>query len=111
MDITFFTNNAKNILLETEIHPDQADQFEENYLHITGIRPVTGPHYQHQPQKWGAECRIYFNCDRDLTNDFKQLKIHVEQARRLYREEWKYRVNNNEFFWALIRAGYRLGKN
>lgn len=111
MDITFFTNNAKNVLLEAEVHPDKVDQFEEKYLHITGIRPVTGPHYQHQPNKWGIECRIYFNCDTDLTDEFKKLDIRLEKAKRLYREEWKYRVNHNEFFWALICAGYRLGQN
>ncbi|MBC2769496.1 hypothetical protein [Pusillimonas minor] len=111
MDTKFFTQNARDVLLEVEVNPEQADKFEGDYFNATNIRPVAGPHYQQQPNKWGAEYRIYFNCDIDLTDEFENLKIHVEKAERLYREEWECRVNNKEFFWALIDVGYRLGKN
>lgn len=111
MDIKFFTKNARHVLLEVEVNPNQMDKFKADYFDATEIHPVAGPHYQQQPNKWGTEYRIYFNCDIDLTNEFSKLNIHVEQAERLYREEWKYRVNNKDFFWALIRAGHRLGKN
>ncbi|MCW0435567.1 MULTISPECIES: hypothetical protein [Xanthomonas] len=110
MDISFFRENVTGAYLEAEVNPSAVDKFEAAYQQITGMIPVVGEGYQHQPNKWGAECRVYFNCDSDLSDEFSVLEIEVEEGARPYKQEWRFRVNNNEFFWALIRAGYRLEK-
>jgi hypothetical protein len=111
LNVDFFIQNTNGALIEAEVNPSGAASFEADYLAITGNQPILGVGYQHQTNKWGTECRIYFNCDTDLNDQFSALGIDVEQGARPYRNEWKYRVNNNEFFWALIRAGYKLGRN
>lgn len=111
MDVDFFKNNASDVLLEVEINPDIAAAFENEYAERTGQTPESGPNYQHQPNKWGGEYRIYFNSEHDLLDEFAALKIDVEQGHRPYRGHLKYRVNNQAFFWALVAAGYRLGEN
>ncbi|WP_374267243.1 hypothetical protein [Zoogloea sp.] len=111
MNISFFPANVTGAYLEAEVHPNGIEQFDADYLQITGEMPVIGRGYQRQPNKWGTECRIYFNCNGDLNDEFAMLGIDVEEGSRPYKQEWRFRVNNNEFFWALVRAGYRLGKN
>lgn len=111
MDIKFFTESANDVLLEVELKPAQATQFEQEYFKKTNVYPTTGSHYQHQHNKWGAEYRIYFNCTGDLNDELSAIGINVEQGARFYNQELKFRVNNREFFWALIGAGYRLGNN
>lgn len=111
MNVSFFRANVTCSYLEAEVHPNGVDQFDTDYRQVTGEMPVIGQGYQRQPNKWGTECRIYFNCNGDLNDDFAVLGIDVEQGERPYKQEWRFRVNNNEFFWALIRAGYKLGKN
>lgn len=111
MNISFFSANVTSAYLEAEVHPNGAVQFDADYHKITGEMPIIGRGYQRQSNKWGTECRIYFNCNGDLNDEFSVLGIDVEEGLRPYKKEWKYRVNNNEFFWALIRAGYKLGNN
>lgn len=111
MNVSFFPPNVTGAFLEAEVHPNGFDQFDFDYHQITGEMPVIGQGYQRQPNKWGTECRIYFNCKSDLNDEFSVLGIDVEQGARPYKQEWRFRVNNNEFFWALIRAGYKLGRN
>lgn len=110
MNISFF-NVATDILLEAEVNPAVKSHFETQYHTLTGDMPTEGEFFQLQPNKWGAELRIYFNCDTDLSDEFSDLDIRVEEGRRPYRSRWRYRINNKEFFWALVTAGYRLGHN
>ncbi len=111
MNVSFFLENVAGVYLEAEVHPNGVEQFNANYSQITGREPIVGQGYQIQPNKWGTECRIYFNCNHDLNDDFLVLGIDVEQGARPYKQWWKYRVNNNDFFWELIRTGYKLGNN
>jgi len=111
MKVDFFKQGATDVFLEVEVPPQRADKFESAYLNIAGEPAVLGTGYQHQPNKWGAEYRIYFNQESDMFDDFANLGIDVEQGARPYRETRKYRVNNEAFFWALVKAGYRLGAN
>jgi len=110
MDTEFF-RDASDIVLEIEINPRGALRFENRYEDVTGERPVLGVFYQHQPNKWGMECRVYFNSSKDLSDEFTSLDIYVEEGIRPYRDKWKYRTNDREFFWGLIDQGYRLGEN
>ena len=110
MDLDFF-DNATDVVLEIEINPKGAAQFEHRYNAVTGVHPNVGRYYQHQPNKWGMECRVYFNSEDDLSDEFTSLGIYVEEGDRPYRQQWAYRTNDREFFWELLQKGYRLGEN
>lgn len=111
MNIDFFRDSVIDFVLEVEVNPDNASTFEEWYIGATEESPVLGEGYQHQPNKWGKECRIYFNSDSDLIDEFANIDVDVETGARPYRSRWQYRVNNCEFFESLIHSGYRLGEN
>ena len=106
-----FLDRLNDVFLEVEVNPKGAARFEEQYRDITGEIPTLGNGYQHQPNKWGREVRVYFNSTADLEDDFTSIDVHVEQGNRPYRDEWQYRTNSFEFFWELVRLGYRLGQN
>lgn len=110
MNVGFF-GQAADVFLEVEVNPDAAHDFESEYLDLTGTAPVLGSGYQHQPNKWGREVRVYFNGEAELLDDLASVDVHVEQGVRPYRARWVYRTNDRDFFWSLIRAGYRLGEN
>lgn len=111
MDIDFF-KAATDVFLEVEVNPKAADKFEQKYQDLTGETPILGNGYQHQPNKWGLETRVYFNTQSDISDEFSAIGVYVEQSEkdRGYRDFWKYRTNDPNFFWALVRAGYRLGQ-
>lgn len=111
MNIDFFTKNVSCFFMEAEVHPDRAINFENKYSSTSGDRPVIGTGYQHQKNKWGTECRIYFNSKTDLSGEFSKLNIEIEKGTRPYKSEYCYRINNCEFFWSLVGARYKLGKN
>lgn len=111
MDIDFFRDSATDVVLEIEVHPNGVNSFEEWYQNTTGHIPELGVGYQHQSNKWGRECRIYFNSNTDLFDEFANIAVAVETGRRPYRSNRIYRVNNCDFFNALISGGYRLGEN
>lgn len=111
MNIEFFTSNVSCFFVEVEVHPDRAAIFVDKYSQISGETPVVGAGYQYQRNKWGTECRIYFNSMVDLSCKFAELKINVEKGARSYKSKYNYRINSCEFFWSLINAGHRLGVN
>lgn len=98
--------------LEAEVAPRSQDKFQNRYAEATGqaVSPGTPAEYQSQPDKWGAECRIYFN-DLSVLVALVQAGIHVEVGRP-YRDQYLYRVNNNDLWWELVELyGFRLGVN
>ncbi|MGP9807295.1 hypothetical protein ACT3TQ_01180 [Halomonas sp. AOP12-C2-37] len=110
MDVDFFSE-ASDVLLEVEVNKSHAAQFEDQYLATTGEHPSLGSGYQHQNNKWGGEYRIYFNADFNIIGALSDIGVHVEQGGRPYRSSRRCRVNNKEFFWALVALGYRLGES
>ncbi len=108
---TDFFKDATDVVLEVEVNPDAAARFESRYRAITGSDPKLGVGYQHQPNKWGLEVRVYFNSEVDMSDEFTSIDVYVEQGDRPYRKLWVYRLNDREFFWSLVEAGYRLGEN
>lgn len=111
MNIDFFKKDATDVVLEVEVKPAAAARFESRYQNITGKPPVIGEGYQHQPNKWGLEVRVYFNSKVDMSHEFTTINVHVEEGERPYRDRWDYRLNDSDFFWSLVEAGYRLGEN
>ncbi len=110
MNVGFFVS-AADVILEVEITSTKADAFIARYQRETGNVISPGSHFQIQENKWGGEYRIYFNAEPDLNDEFATLGIDVEQGARPYHQTRIFRVNNMEFFWALIAAGYRIGPN
>ena len=110
MNIDFF-KNATDVVLEVEVNPNAAARFESRYSDITGLTPRLGEGYQHQPNKWGLEVRVYFNSETDMSDEFTDIDVYVEHGDRPYRNRWLYRLNDRDFFWSLVEAGFRLGEN
>jgi len=99
------------ILLEVEVSPKGQGDFESEYYEITGERPEVGEYYQIQPDKWGLECRIYFDAPYHLCDRLRDLGYHVEERDSGYRSDYEFRINNNELFWRLATEGLLLGEN
>ena len=102
------------ILLEAEVAAGSQTRFEKRYLAATGIHvsPGAPAHYQNQPNKWGAELRVYFN-NPAMAASLSAMGIAVESSRSGYRSgQYRFRVNNSKFWWKLIEnSGLKLGHN
>lgn len=106
-----FIDKMTDVLLEVEVNPSGASRFEDEYREITGDPPTPGSGYQQQKNKWGREVRVYFNSEENLKDEFTSIDVCVDHGQRPYRDQWRYRTNNSDFFWELVRRGYRLGRN
>lgn len=106
--------NNSYLLLEAEVPPKLHLVFEGRYLEATGddVSPGRPVHYQNQPNKWGAELRVYFN-DSNLFEMLKSTGVYVEFPRNGYMAgEYKYRFNDNVLWWKFVDFGHlRLGRN
>ena len=99
-------------LLEVEVSPSRQTDFTERYRAATGtvVAPGDPPEFQVQNNKWGIECRIYFNSDV-VAHGFRSMGIHVEEEMP-YRSNYRYRVNDGKLWWTLVESyGFRLGVN
>ena len=110
----FTRPGTHGLLLEAEVAGGSQERFENRYLKATGVNISPGDpvHYQHQPNKWGQELRVYFN-DPGMADCLTASGIRVEHGRSGYLSgEYEYRVNNNSFWWKLVEDhGLRLGLN
>ncbi len=101
-----------HVLLEAEVAPNVQADFQARYCAATGINitPGSPPEFQRQQNKWGAECRIYFNSD-DTANQARSQGIHVEVGRP-YHNDYQYRINNVDLWWIIVEDyDFRLGIN
>jgi len=75
-------NAAADTFLEAEVSNARTAAFENRYLAATGanVTPGNPSKYQLQPNKWGAECRIYFNSP-SVAAIAISLGMHVEGPR------------------------------
>lgn len=105
-------NAAGGTFLEAEVSDSKIATFRQRYLTATGdaVSPGNPPEFQHQPNKWGTECRIYFN-SATVANDAIAMGMHVEGPRP-YRNNYQYRINSYELWWELVEDyDFRLGEN
>lgn len=105
-------NVAGHALLEAEVSNSRTSAFESQYLAATAVAVTPGnpPEYQLQPNKWGAECRIYFNSPTVAAYAIS-LGMHVEGPRP-YNNNYTYRINSQELWWELVDIyGFQLGIN
>ena len=100
------------ILLEVEVAPTSTTDFDRRYRAITGEDPSTSDYYQVQDNKWGLECRMYFDAPDWVRESLETLGYTVEcREAGGYRSDYQYRVNSQHLFWELVQHGYRLGPN
>ncbi len=107
-----FNAAAGGTLLEAEVSDSRTAAFESRYLAATGVAVTPGhpAEYQLQPNKWGAECRIYFN-SAAVAAQATAMGMHVEGPRP-YHNDYTYRINNSELWWDLVETyGFLLGVN
>jgi hypothetical protein len=102
------------LLLEAEVARKAQTRFEKRYAKATGIAVSPGEprYYQDQPDKWGAELRVYFN-DPGMAASLEAMGVHVEFPRKGYKAgEYRYRFNDNNLWWKLVEEyALRLGPN
>ena len=100
------------LLLEAEVAPRAQAKFEQRYFAATNqaVTPGNPVHYQNQPNKWGAEVRIYFN-DPGMAVVLATNGYHVENSLKAYQgQNYRFRVNSKKLWWALVESqGLRLG--
>lgn len=102
----------QRLLLEVEVTVNNRRDFEIRYAEATGTIPQLGSHFQIQDNKWGCECRIYFDAENWVVDSFEKMGHTVESRVGVgYRSEYAYRINSQELFWRLIEYGYRIGDN
>ncbi|MCK5565101.1 MAG: hypothetical protein KAJ07_07620 [Planctomycetes bacterium] len=100
---------CEDVFLEVEVAPAKVEDFINRYTQITNLAPDDS-YYQEQPNKWGTECRIYFNASVEAAQALTEAGCHVEEKDIVgYRPEYAYRINQQDLFWNLVSHGYRLG--
>lgn len=114
-DLYFFTLgflSSRATMLEAIIPPHALSGFADDYLRVKGSRPVEGQSgfYVHKlgVDKWGCELRITFNAIlKELSNlDFGP-DVHVVDDSPKTEASW--RINNNGFWWKLLKLGFKMG--
>lgn len=102
------------LLLEAEVAPRSQSRFEKRYQTAVGVAvsPGSPKHYQSQPNKWGAELRVYFN-DPGMAVSLEANGVYVEYRRRGYMAgKYSYRFSDNKLWWKLVEVyDLRLGMN
>ena len=102
---------AKHADFQAEVPPQSQPHFEQNYSSLTGTHPVLHRdgyfpiRIQTTYDKWGPELRIYFpdpGRGLDLPSDVEIRSGSTPEV---------VRINNNGFWWRLIKVGFRLGRN
>lgn len=98
-------------LLEAIVPPHSLDGFIRDYSTVKGAVPRSGQtgFYVHNPRadKWGCELRITFEANEGEKGDLDfgpSVNIVVNPANV---NSW--RINNNGFWWALLRFGFEMG--
>jgi hypothetical protein len=104
----------RKIHLEAECADRRVQSFIKDYSDITGIslRPRTDFQVQssHNDNKRGLEGRIYFNATDAQVQAIRKLGIRVQGPRNrgYLSNKYSYRIDRNDVFWMLVRAGHRL---
>lgn len=98
-------------MLEAIVPPHSLDGFARDYANVKGVAPRSGQtgFYVHNPlaDKWGCELRITFTATEDENADLDfgpTVNIVIDPANV---SNW--RINNNGFWWTLLRFGFEMG--
>lgn len=93
---------AKDARFDAEVIPRLQGNFERRYELTTGGRPSRYHRLQSDVDKWGMELRIYFprRNGLELPPGIQATAGPAPNVRR---------INNNRYWWQLVRVGFRLG--
>ena len=98
-------------MLEAIVPPHSLDGFTRDYTNFKGVAPRSGQtgFYVHNPlaDKWGCELRVTFAATEDENSNLDfgpTVNIVIDPANV---NSW--RINNNRFWWALLRFGFEMG--
>lgn len=97
----FATLGQYGLLLEAEVPPKGQSRFEKRYKAATqlAVTPGNPKYYQNQPDRWGAELRVYFN-DHGMAAALAAMGVHVEHPLKAYKSgKYRYRFNKNKLWW------------
>jgi len=102
---------VRTTMLEAIVPPHSLDGFVRDYTAVKGVAPRSGQtgFYVHNPlaDKWGCELRITFTTTEDENGslDFGPGVNIVVNPTTI--DSW--RINNNSFWWSLLRFGFEMG--
>lgn len=111
--IGFISKRAS--MLEAIVPPHSDASFRNNYQIASGIKVNSGtPGYylHHDPNvdKWSYELRITFNASAEELPSLRfGPDVHVVSDPTKQGTSW--RINNNAYWWRLIRFGFVMGPN
>ncbi len=98
-------------MLEAIVPPHSLDGCARDYANIKRVAPRAGQagFYVHNPlaDKWGCELRITFRATKNEIADLDfgpSVNIVIDPANG---NSW--RINNNGFWWDLLRFGFQMG--
>lgn len=87
--------------LQAEAHPADAPRFTAKYRELTGGK---GPSVFSRSQR-GVAVAVYFNGTEVMAKNIEMLGYEVK---RFQHGAWQFCVESEEFFWKMIRNGFRL---
>ena len=99
-------------MLEAIVPPHALDGFTQDYFRIKGVKPKQGQPglYVHRPEadKWGCELRVTFRAtnEKAFNLDFGP---HVHCVADPANPGLSWRINNNGFWWRLLKFGFEMG--
>lgn len=102
------SDNHEGFFIEAEGRPESINRFLNNYnrthpavtIHNDGIRTLSD-----DVDKWGVELRLYVPC----TPPTSIRRMFTRNT--VYRNEYPYRLNNNEIIYELFDRGFAIGLN
>jgi len=112
--------------LEICITDKDRARFERLYLAATSETPNKEDGYwerdlHNKADAWGIEYRIYFKTVTPwLIESLNKIGVRVEQPKHMIaielgkhhpEHDYKLRIANSDFFWQMVKYGYRLGEN
>lgn len=104
----YLSNPIRQTKLDAELPIKEQTKFESKYHRLTGIipKPDNKNYYilHNKVDKWGIELRINFISPGIIPQSLKKMAVQPRPSTK-----YTHRVNNNEFIWELIQAGFLLG--
>lgn len=108
-DLLVFLKREANFFIEAEAKFESMKKFIEKY-NLTHRRITLDSEgiiiLQDDANKWGLELRLYVeSCPPE------KIKSLGFKRTSTYRNDYSYRLNNNEIVWFILNSGYSIGVN
>lgn len=104
----YLSTPIRQTKLDAELPIKEKTKYESKYHKLTGLipKPDNKNYYilHDEVDKWGIELRIYFISSGIIPQALNKMAVQPRPATK-----YTHRINNNEFIWKLIQAGFLLG--